>query len=156
MVRRFRQECSLTIAVGSAEHRDERTNPFSGAERKAMIEGYLRESGIRDVRVVALEDGPSFSWAIENMIRTCRPQVVYLSTDRNRLATLAAQKVKVVRFQRVGDVSSTRIRNSIARGGDEWTRLTGPSVVRWIRAHDGLARIRAACGRAGTARDRQK
>lgn len=142
MIRRFRQRCALTVAIGSAERRDRRDNPFSGRERKAIMEAYLCEAGIRDVRVVTVRDGPSLRSAIENLIRTCRPDLVFLSTERDRLAIATARKVRVVRFRRTGRVSSTRIRDDIASGGDDWQRYTGAAVARWILTHDGIARIR--------------
>lgn len=146
MIRRFRKECDLTVAVGSAEHRGERQNPFGGAERVAMMKEYLREARLRDVRVVALRDGPSIEWAVGHLIRTCRPDLIFLSTERNRIAAAAERRVRVVRFRRTGNVSSTRIRDSIAAGRGDWKDLTGRSVVRWIVAHDGIARIRRAYG----------
>lgn len=142
MIRRFRKQCALIVAIGSAEHRNERTNPFSGAERKAMMDAYLRESGVRDVRVVVLQDGPSVSWAIENLVRRCRPDLVFLSSERGGLAASTARRVRVVRFRRTGNVSSTRIRDAIASGKGGWKRLTGSSVARWIADHQGIARIR--------------
>ena len=144
LVRRFRRQCALTIVIGSAERRGERRDPFSGRERQEMWEGYLREAGIRDVGVVALRDGPSLAGAVDRMIRVCRPDVVFLSSERSRLAALVERRVRVVRFRRTGRISSTRIRDSIASGRSDWTRLTGASVARWIRTHGGSARIRDA------------
>jgi cytidyltransferase-like protein len=154
MVRRFRRQCGLTVAIGSAEHRDERDNPFSGAERKAMMEAYLQECGMQDVRVVAVKDGPSVSWAIRNLIRTCRPDAVFLPSERSRLVAMVEREVPVVRFRRVGKVSSTRIRDSIAAGRSDWKRLTGRSVVRWISDHDGVTRVRQSYGTRPAAGDR--
>jgi cytidyltransferase-like protein len=142
MVRRFRKACALTVAIGSSERRGRRNDPFSGQERKVMMEAYLREAGIRDVRVVALRDGPSVRWAIDNLIRRCRPDVVFLSTERDRLARAVARRVRVVRFRRTGRISSTRLRADIASGNGGWRRLTGVAVVRWILTHHGIARIR--------------
>ena len=146
MIRRFRKSCRLTIAIGSSEHRNERENPFSGRERKAMMEAFLRESRIGDVRVVVLRDGPSFRWSVDNLIRKCRPDVVFLSTERSRLAELVAREVPVARFRRTGRISATRIRDSVAAGRRDWERLTGKSVARWIRSHDGIARIKSTYG----------
>lgn len=144
MVQRLRKRCTLTVAIGSAERRDERANPFSGAERKAMMEGYLKEAGIRDVRVITLTDGPSVSWSIDNLVRTCQPDILFLSTEHGRLASLTGRRVRVVRFRRVGRVSSSRIRESIAGGRMDWKRLTGDSVATWILTHHGIARIQRA------------
>jgi cytidyltransferase-like protein len=148
MIRKFRRACHLTVAIGSSEHKNERTNPFSGAERKKMLESYLKELEIPGVKVVTLKDGRSESWAIGNLIRKCKPDVVFLSTEKNKLADLAERKVRVVRFPRTGQVSSTRIRESIAAGDREWRRLTGKSVARLIIRFDGIRRIEKAYGRA--------
>lgn len=156
MIRRFREECALTVIIGSAEHQNERANPFSGAERSMMMRAFLREAGIRDVRVLPLADGPSLTWSIDHLIRACQPDVVFLSTERNQLARLTARKVRVVRFRRTGGISSTRIRDSIAVGRADWERLTGRSVVRWILRHDGVARIRRAYKRTPSGRVRRK
>lgn len=149
VIRRFHTRLNLVIAIGSSEHKDERTNPFNGAERKAMLEAYLRESRIRGVRVVPLRDGPSKSWAIENLIKKCKPDLLLLSTEKGGLADLAERRVRVVRFRRSGTVSSSRIRDSIASGASDWKKLTGVSVSKWIEEHDGIERIRRAYRRAG-------
>lgn len=144
MVKRFRKRYALTIAIGSSERRNQKRDPFGGEERRAMWTGYLREAGIRDVRVVVLRDGPSLPWAVQHMIRACRPDVVLLSPERRRVAAVVARCVRVERFQRRGSVSGTRIRDAIAAGDPGWIRLTGTSVARWILAHDGIVRIRTA------------
>lgn len=144
VIRRLRRRCHLVVAVGSAEHHGERRNPFSGAERKEMLRALLAESGILDVRVVAVKDGRSMRWAVENLLRACRPDVVFLSTEREGLARLATRRVRVVRFRRTGKISSTRIRASIAAGRSDWERLTGRSVVRWILEHNGVAKVHRA------------
>ena len=144
VIRRFQDRYRLIVVVGSAEHHDERMNPFRGSERQKMMQAYLRESGIRGVRVVTLEDGDSESRAVATLVRTFRPEVVLRSTEkRGRLdAALAKAGVRVVRFGRRGTVSSTRIRHAIATGDPRWTALTGTSVVRLIRQFHGIERIR--------------
>ena len=147
VIRRLRDQCRLVVAIGSSEHKNEKTNPFSGAERKAMLESYLQESGIRGVRVVSLNDGRSRSWAVENLVRKCQPDVLYLSDESSLLAELAERRIPVVRFPRTGTISSTRIRDSIASGDDRWKALTGRSVARLIVEMDGPRRIQRAYGR---------
>lgn len=113
-----------------------------------MMDAYLEESGIRDVRVVTLKDGSSESWALDNLLRKCSPDVLFLSTERNTLARLARNKVTVVRFRRTGPVSSSLIRQQIASGDPRWRKLTGKSVGRLIEEWDGPRRIREAFHRA--------
>lgn len=144
VVRRFKDRCRLTVAIGSAEHRGERRNPFSGRERKAMMEEYLKEDGIDGVRVVALKDGDTETWSVENLIRKCKPDFVILSTERRGGLDAALNKagVQVVRFRRTGNLSSTLIRHLIATGDPKWTTLTGRSVARLIARFNGIERIR--------------
>ena len=153
MIRKLRRRCRLTVAIGSSEHKDERANPFSGLERVAMLRAYLKEAGIRGVAVVALNDGKSMAWAVDNLIRKCKPDLLFLSNEKNRLVTIAARKVRVVRFPRTGRVSSTLIRNLIAKGDPRWKSLTGPSVARAIEQVGGIRRIERAY--AGTQSNRR-
>lgn len=146
VVRRFRDRYRLVVAIGSSEHSNERSDPFSGAERKAMFEAYLREEGIRGVRVVPLNDGPSASWALDLLVRRCRPDLLLLSTEKDVLTDLAERRLPVVRFARNGTVSSTQIRDAIAAGNPRWKSLTGRSVARLIVRWDGVGRIRRAYG----------
>jgi len=144
VIRKLIGNWNLIVAIGSSEHRNEKTNPFSGAERKRMMESYLKELKIQGVKVVTLQDGKSRSWAFSNLIRKCRPDVLFLSTEKSEVDALARRKVRVVRFPRTGHVSSTRVRDSIASGDGRWKKLTGSSVARLIVELDGTRRIKAA------------
>jgi len=144
VIRRFRARYRLIVAIGSSERSNERANPFSGRERRAMLEAYLKERRVPGVRVVTLKDGPSVAWALETLIRRCRPDVLLLSREKNALAARAKQRVRVVRFARRGTVSSTRIRRAIARGDPSWIALTGRSVAKLVVRYDGVRRIRRA------------
>ena len=146
VIRKLNQNWNLIVAIGSSEHRDERTNPFSGMERKKMLESYLKELKIGGVKVIALNDGKTESWALGNLIRKCKPDVLFLSTEKGELADLAKRRVRVVRFQRAGKVSSTRMRDSIASGDGGWKRMTGKSVAELIVEFDGIRRIKTAYG----------
>lgn len=137
----------LIIAIGSAEFRDTKRNPFGGNERKAMMEVYLREEKLspKRVKVIAVPDGTSFSSAIKNLFASCSPFDV-LYTDKAAIISLIRKKVKIKRFRRKGTVSSTQIRDAIA-AGTTWEHLTGRSVARLIKAYNGIERIKKAYGR---------
>ena len=139
------------VVIGSAEHSNERTNPFSGRERRAMLEAYLKERGVRGVHVITQNDGPSVTWALDAMIRRCHPDALLLSREKNALARRVERRVPVVRFARRGTVSSTRIRWAIARGDPSWKTLTGRSVVRLVERYNGVPRIRRAYRRLAPA-----
>lgn len=148
VIRRFRGRYRLIVVVGGAEHHDEPSNPFSGSERQQMWKAYLREAGIRGVRVVTLDDGDSEIGAVEALVRRYRPDVVLLSSERRASLDRALTEVglRVVRFRREGTVSSTLIRRLIAAGDPGWSALTGRSVVRLVRRFNGLERIRRLYG----------
>ena len=156
VIRRFASDWTVTVVVGSAERRNTSTDPFSGPERKRMLEEFLHERGIRGVRVVTLRDGPSESWAIDQLLKRWRPDVLFLSTEKTTLAALAEPRVRVVRFRRSGSISSTRIRDAIARGDPSWKDLTGSSVARLITKWHGLRRIREAYAREHFPRRRRQ
>lgn len=134
----------LIVAVGNAEGKNTKRNPFSGDERVEMLKSYLREQNIKVKDVVAVEDGSSWASSIDNLFEKCGKFDV-LFTDHKTIARLVGNRVKVVGFGREGGISSTMIRGSIAKGG-EWEDLTGKSVVRLIRRFDGIARIKRAYG----------
>ena len=146
VIKSFNENYQLIVAIGSSEHKNELTNPFSGTERKEMMEAYLRELNIHGVRVVTLNDGDSFSRAVDRMMKKCHPDVLFLSDEKNELAEVARKRVEVVFFPRTGKISSSLIRDYIAAGDGRWKRLTGDSVARLIMQFDGLRRIRKAHG----------
>ena len=152
LIRRFHHRYRLIVAIGSAEHHHERRNPFGGRERKAMIESYLKEAGIDDERVATLEDGDSETWSVESLIRKSKPDAVILSSERRGGldAALTRAGVRVVRFKRTGNVSSTLIRHIIATDDPEWSNLTGRSVAKLIEEIGGVERIRRLYARSTT------
>jgi len=50
------ENLSLIIAIGSSNREESLQNPWSADERSAMIEAWLSESGIQDVRIVSIPD----------------------------------------------------------------------------------------------------
>jgi len=109
-----------------------------------MLRAYLKEAGIRGVTIVALNDGKSMAWAVDNLLRRCRPDLLFLSDEKTGLVSIAARKVRVVRFPRTGRTSSTLVRSLIARGDPRWKSFTGRSVARAIERVGGIRRIQRA------------
>ena len=134
----------LIVAVGNSETKDTKRNPFSGAERVRMMRSYLRERNIRVKRVVAVADGDTWASSIDNLFAKCG-RFDILFTDHVEIARLVGGRVKVVGFRRLGETSSTSVRDSIAKGGD-WESMTGTSVASLIKGYDGIRRIKRAYG----------
>ncbi|MDG6995019.1 MAG: adenylyltransferase/cytidyltransferase family protein [Nitrososphaerota archaeon] len=141
VIKKFNQRYNLIVAIGSSEHNNEKRNPFSGRERKLMMEAYLKEQKIKDVRVVTLNDGKSKSWAIDNLVKKCKQEVLLLSENHEMIGLATSKKIHVLSFKRTGSLSSTMIRDLIASGSGKWRNLTGKSVVRLIVKLNGINRI---------------
>lgn len=140
----LREVDELVLAIGSADLKNSKRNPFDGGERKKMIEAYLKENGIdnKKVRVVAVPDGKSFSSSIKNLFRLCGNfDVIY--TDKETIIKIIQNRVKVRRIKRTGTISSTQIREAIANN-KRWEHLTGKSVVNLIKKFKGIERIKKA------------
>jgi len=146
LVRRLAKKVDvLVIAVGGAEHNDTKRNPFSGKERVAMLKSYLREESIPVKSVIAIEDGRSRTSSIDNLFKKCG-RFDILFTDHSWIANYVGGRAKVVGFRRRKGVSSTLVRDSIAKGR-EWESLTGKSVAALITKFNGIERIRRAYSR---------
>ena len=132
----------LIIAIGSAEFRNTKRNPFDGNERKIMMKAYLKEKKlpIRRIKIIPIPDGKSFSSGINNLFRLCgKFDVLY--TDKKTIIDLIKNKVKIKRIKRKGRISSTQIRDAIANN-KSWENLTGKSVVKIINKLNGIKRIK--------------
>jgi nicotinamide-nucleotide adenylyltransferase len=134
----------LIVAVGNAESKNTRRNPFSGEERVEMLRSYLKEQSIKVKDVVAVNDGNSWASSIDNLFEKCG-EFDILFTDHKTIARLVGNRAKVVSFERRGGISSTLMRDSIAEGR-KWENLTGKSVVSLMKRLDGIARIKRAYG----------
>ncbi len=134
----------LIIAIGSAEFKNTRRNPFDGKERKQMMEAYLKEEGIdtNRIKVIPVPDGRSFSSAVNNLFELCgKFDAIY--TDKEAIIRLIKSKSRIKRIKRAGTISSTKIRNAIAND-KEWEHLTGKSVAKLIKRFRGIERIKRA------------
>jgi nicotinamide mononucleotide adenylyltransferase len=109
-----------------------------------MMEAYLKEKKVKDVRVVTLRDGKSKSWAIDNLVKKCKPDVLLFSENHEMTNLAKRKKIEVFSFRRRGILSSTKIRDLIASDSDEWRELTGKSVASLIIKVNGINRIKTA------------
>ncbi len=140
----LREVDRITIAIGSSEFKNTKRNPFNGKERKVMMEAYCKEQeiGAKRLRMIPVPDGKSFSRSIDNLFASCSPFDV-LYTDKETIRRLIGKRVKVQRIERKGTISSTKIRDAIAKGA-RWEHLTGKSVARLIKKFGGIERIQGA------------
>ncbi|MFH0829739.1 MAG: adenylyltransferase/cytidyltransferase family protein [Candidatus Aenigmatarchaeota archaeon] len=148
----------LIVVIGSAERKYEKDNPFSGAERKRMLEAYLKEEGIdmKRVRIFALPDPKMpFGKGVRHVMDSVpKFDVIFMTHELKEQRTglkmelekaieeeAKSRKKRIIRFRRTGPISSTRIRESIAKNR-KWEHMTGKSVASIIRKLGGIERIR--------------
>lgn len=136
----------LIVVIGSSEHKNEKRNPFSGLERKMMLTAYLNELGIKNVSVVTQNDGTGYLWALDTLVKNCKPNILFLiGNEKPDLLKLARAELKgrveVVNFDRTGTRSATKLREAIAFD-KKWVHLTGKSVVKLIKKFNGIERIK--------------
>jgi len=148
----------LVIVIGSSERKNQKDNPFSGAERKKMLDAYLKEEGIdmTRVKVFALPDPKMpFREGVRHIMDIIPKFDIIFSThelkeqkteiktviDKAIAEEAKRRKIRIIRFRRTGPISSTKIREEIAHG-KAWEHMTGKSVARMIRKLGGIERIR--------------
>jgi nicotinamide-nucleotide adenylyltransferase len=139
----------LVMGIGSSNLKNTKKNPFSGEERKQMLEAYLREENIdlNKVKIVLLPDRTSYDSAIKNLFDHCHDFGTLFTHDQEFIKRLKG-KAKVEKLDRkmtgrFSSISSTKIRDAIAND-KKWEHLTGKSVAELIKKFDGIERIKTA------------
>ena len=156
------QADNLIIVIGSSERKNQKQNPFSGIERKRMLEAYLKEEKINAnrVRIFALPDPKMpFKAGVRHVMDSVPKFDVIFSTHELKEQKTGIKmvieeamdeeakrrKIRIVRFKRTGPISATRIRDAIAHD-KKWEHMTGKSVARIIRKLGGIERIKKTYG----------
>lgn len=137
----YKEDDDLVIAVGSSQKKDELDNPFSGAERRQMLESALSAEGI-SARLVLIPDiicDNTYVHHVEKHIKG-KPDSIITENDWTiKLFRKAGYKVKVT--PRHFGISSTEIRKRIA-AGNEWKTLIPEEVAEIIENVNGVERIK--------------
>lgn len=134
----------LVVVVGSSQEKNTKRNPFSGNERKRMIQSFLNEEKISKNKytVITIPDGKSFNSSITNLLFKV-PKFDVIFTDKESIIKILGKKVQVQRIKRTGSISSTKMRDAIA-SDKAWKFLTGKSVARLILKFNGIKRMKKA------------
>jgi len=136
----------LYVVVGSAQRSHERDNPFTAAERIAMIKGALDGNGIDPSRWMAIPipDADSHSlWVstVESMV----PKFDVVFTNDALTFSLFKNEgieVKAVRYLDRNRYSATNVRDRILERKD-WESLVPPEVAKLVKKFGGVERVRA-------------
>jgi len=140
----LKQSEKLIVAIGGAQEKNTKRNPFSGLERKKLMEAYLAENNINTdcIKIVTINDGKSFASSVKNLFDKCNSFDV-LYTDKESIIALVEKKIRIKRIIRTGSISSTKIRDAIAND-KKWEHMTGVSVARMVKDIKGVERIKSA------------
>ena len=124
---------SIVIAIGSANRRRERKNPFSGRERREMIEAVLKKiASLRGKwKIILLDDFESDVRWVEELLKKARFQVVVTGSKWVRKCLEKKFSVEGPAFFRRRELRATKIRDLIRREKGPWKRLV-PGEVGWL------------------------
>jgi nicotinamide-nucleotide adenylyltransferase len=137
----YAEDKDLVIAIGSAGKVGQKTNPFSGEERKQMLDSTLRAAQIY-ARTVLVPDRQSDEGYVDHVLQQIRGKPDKVITENPwtiNLFTKAGFNVAVT--DRHFDISSTDIRDRISRG-DKWEHLVPQKVAEFVRKSGGAERVR--------------
>lgn len=137
----YAEDKDLVIAIGSAGRSNEKKNPFSGEERKEMIENALAANDI-EARVILIPNTDSDRHYAEHVVKHIGKKPDKVITENQwtiDLFTAAGFKVEVT--DRHFDLSATDIRDRIAKD-QEWEDLIPREAAKVIKEIKGIERIR--------------
>jgi nicotinamide-nucleotide adenylyltransferase len=142
--RLLKQTDKLIIAIGSSQEKNTKRNPFSGEERKQMILSSLEEEKIplRKYSIIIVNDGKSFRSSVNNLLKKANKFDI-LFTDKESIINIIKPKILVKRIKRIGNISSTKIRDAIAFD-KPWKSFTTKSASKLIIRFNGIKRIKKA------------
>jgi len=142
----LRQVDYLYVVVGSAQRSHERDNPFTAAERIAMIKAALDGNGVDPSKWMAIPiaDADSHSlWVstVESMVP--RFDVVF-TNDALTFLLFNEERIEVraVPYLDRKKYSATNVRDRILERRD-WVSLVPPQVAKLVKKFGGVERVRA-------------
>jgi len=131
----------LVIAIGSAQKKDEKDNPFSASERKIMIEKVLESENIQ-ARISEIPDMTTDDSYVQHVIDRIggKPKKVITENPWTlRLFKDAGIDVEVT--PRYHSISATEIRIRMAHD-EEWKAMVPQAVYDYINRINGVSRIK--------------
>ena len=128
----------LKIVIGSSQESNTKKNPFNAEERKEMIRNCFPH-----VKIFTANDYPNENekW-LSNIKKTVgKFDIVYAGENQLIRSIFFKAGYKVKTIGRINNISSTKIRNLIAKG-KEWKHLVPECAYRYIKKINGEERIK--------------
>jgi nicotinamide-nucleotide adenylyltransferase len=137
----LKEDKEIIIAIGSPGKSNQKANPFSGEERKEMIERTLKASNI-PARIFFVPDRPSDEGYVEHVLEQIREKPDKIITENPwtiDLFTKAGYDVHIT--PRYFGISASEIRRRIAEG-EEWESMVPKQISEAVKKIGGIDRIK--------------
>ena len=136
----------LYVVIGSSQRSHERDNPFTAAERIAMVKSALDSSGVDPKRWMAIPIADTQSHALwPSILKTTVPPFSIVFTNdglTTRLLKEQGIKVEAVKYLDRSSYSATNVRNSILEM-KQWEKLVPGPVATMVKDIGGVERVRS-------------
>lgn len=134
----------LYIAIGSSQYDHESYNPFTGEERREMVERALEEADLKDKCEIFLVPDIHDDAKWTEHVRKIVPPFDKIFVGNNSLVKELFNMydtTPVIDVEHKLDISATKIRSAIVKGLD-WEKHVSPTVAAYLKEIDGIERIR--------------
>ncbi|MFH8132340.1 MAG: nicotinamide-nucleotide adenylyltransferase [Candidatus Aenigmatarchaeota archaeon] len=136
-IKRAMKKFDLTVAIGSSDKSNTKSNPFSFEERKRMIEACLGDK----VKIIDAEDKRTDEEWAESLMKKAEFDVVITGSEWIKKCFKNKKEILDPDFLEPKKYNGTRIREMIAKG-KKWEHLVPPQVRKIIKEIDGEKRIK--------------
>lgn len=137
IIKKAMKEVEKLIIVVAVPLRNTAKDPFSAEERKKMIETALHGEGIKNFVVRVVNDIPSDEEYVGHVRQHVPPfNVVYVGESEINRKLFSKAGFKVVSSERYFGISSTKIRESMAKGDNEWKKMMPKAMAEYIEKNN--------------------
>lgn len=138
----LKKNSRVVIAIGSAQAKNTKRNPFSAREREEMISRALKAVRIKNYEIVRIPDLFNDQLWVARVNKVCRYDFVYsMNPWTIRCFKRAGIRVRRHGLYRRKTCSGSEIRGSILKNGN-WKALVPKPVAEYIKGIRGEGRIR--------------
>ncbi len=132
----------LIIVIGSAQESHTKENPFTDEEREEMVTKSLYFNGFKNFSVIPVDDINDDSQYVKHVEKHV-PEFEIVFAAENALTAKLFGKVgyTIWKCPRFKDVSSTKIRELMAKGDNAWKKMVPAQVIESIESIDGVKRV---------------
>ena len=137
----YEEDKDITIAIGSAGKSNEKENPFSGEERKNMLEKTFHAEDI-PITIVLIPNLPSDEFYVDHVLKHLNSKPSKIITENPWTIDLFTKAgYEVVVTDRHFELSATKIRKKIAED-KQWVDLVPAQVIDIIKEINGTELIK--------------